>query len=169
MINFTVDLEDDLSKLNDDLSDPVKSLGNKILSRRSSVVIHKTESNNENVEETFDQILKVFFNLKCSKLLTFLIRLMQINRRNIIFQVTSHHDAVMAYYFMDENNQVKVTEIFDVSQAESEAIFNEPHEESRTLSSCCESDLPFITKEGKTLKLKITFAFYKIKISIFFP
>ena len=59
VINFTVDFEDDLQGLNDDLTDPVKSLGNKILSRRSSVVIHKTESNNENVEETFDQILKV--------------------------------------------------------------------------------------------------------------
>lgn len=68
VINFTVDFEDDISHLEEDLSDPVKSLGNKILSRRSSVVIHKSESNNENVEETFDQILKVFFlyNMKYS-------------------------------------------------------------------------------------------------------
>ncbi|KAK6626382.1 hypothetical protein RUM43_006693 [Polyplax serrata] len=127
VINFTVDLEDDLSKLDDELSDPLKSIGNKILSRRSSVIIHKTESNNENVEETFDQILKV----------------------------TSHHDAVMAFYYMDENNQVKVTEIFDVTKAESEAIFHETHGESRPLISCWESDFASIKKEeredGKSL------------------
>ena len=41
--------------------------------------------------------------------------------------MTSHHDAVMAYYFMDENNQVKITEIFDVTKAESEAIFHDHH------------------------------------------
>lgn len=52
VISFTVDLDDELG-------DTVTSLGNKILSRRSSVVIHKSE--NENVEETFDQILKVIF------------------------------------------------------------------------------------------------------------
>ncbi|KAL0273132.1 UNVERIFIED_CONTAM: hypothetical protein PYX00_005879 [Menopon gallinae] len=103
VINFTVDLEDELG-------DSVTSLGNKILSRRSSVVIHKSE--NENVEETFDQILKV----------------------------TSHHDAVLAFYYLDEDNKVKVTEIFDVSKAESEAIFHESQEESEKFKSCCESD-----------------------------
>lgn len=35
-----------------------------------------------------------------------------------ILQVTSHHDAVMAFYYMDENNKVKVTEIFDVTDSQ---------------------------------------------------
>lgn len=36
-----------------------------------------------------------------------------------ILQVTAHHDAVMAYYYMDEDNKVKVTEIFDVTDSDS--------------------------------------------------
>lgn len=31
----------------------------------------------------------------------------------------------MAYYYMDDDNKVKVTEIFDVTKAESEAIFHD--------------------------------------------
>lgn len=33
-----------------------------------------------------------------------------------ILQVTSHHEAIMAYYYLDEN-KVKVTEIFDVTDS----------------------------------------------------
>ncbi|KAL1509177.1 hypothetical protein ABEB36_003953 [Hypothenemus hampei] len=44
-----------------------------------------------------------------------------------ILQVTSDHDAVMAYYYLDENNKVKVTEIFDVTEDES-SILQTPHE-----------------------------------------
>ncbi|KAL1460006.1 hypothetical protein WDU94_011947, partial [Cyamophila willieti] len=32
-----------------------------------------------------------------------------------ILEVTSHHDAVMAFYYTDENNAMNVTEIFDVT------------------------------------------------------
>ncbi|CAH1127889.1 unnamed protein product [Ceutorhynchus assimilis] len=44
-----------------------------------------------------------------------------------ILQVTSHHDAIMAYYYLDENNKVKVTEIFDVTDSES-PMLQTPHE-----------------------------------------
>ncbi|XP_077297192.1 1-acylglycerol-3-phosphate O-acyltransferase Pnpla3-like [Arctopsyche grandis] len=37
-----------------------------------------------------------------------------------ILQVTNHHDAIMAYYYMDENDKVKITEIYDVTNAEIE-------------------------------------------------
>lgn len=33
-----------------------------------------------------------------------------------ILQVTSHHDAVMAFYYMDDDYKVKITEIFDVTE-----------------------------------------------------
>ncbi|XP_037025400.1 1-acylglycerol-3-phosphate O-acyltransferase Pnpla3-like isoform X3 [Bradysia coprophila] len=36
-----------------------------------------------------------------------------------ILTVTSEHDAVYAYYYMDENNKVKVTEIFDMTDSDS--------------------------------------------------
>ncbi|KAK9496840.1 hypothetical protein O3M35_012931 [Rhynocoris fuscipes] len=32
-----------------------------------------------------------------------------------ILQVTAHHEAIMAFYYLDDNNKVKVTEIFDVT------------------------------------------------------
>ncbi|XP_066600427.1 1-acylglycerol-3-phosphate O-acyltransferase Pnpla3-like [Prorops nasuta] len=35
-----------------------------------------------------------------------------------ILQVTADHEALMAYYYMDENNKVQVTEIFDVTNSE---------------------------------------------------
>lgn len=41
-----------------------------------------------------------------------------------ILQVTAHHDALMAFYYMDENNKVKVTEIFDVTEADENAESN---------------------------------------------
>ncbi|CAG0885278.1 unnamed protein product [Darwinula stevensoni] len=39
-----------------------------------------------------------------------------------ILEVTSHQDAVMAYYYLDSKNQVKVKEIFDVTDADTSAI-----------------------------------------------
>ncbi|XP_057658021.1 1-acylglycerol-3-phosphate O-acyltransferase Pnpla3-like isoform X2 [Diorhabda carinulata] len=39
-----------------------------------------------------------------------------------ILQVTSHHDTIMAYYYLDENNKVKVTEIFDVTDSDSPIV-----------------------------------------------
>lgn len=39
-----------------------------------------------------------------------------------ILQVTSHHETIMAYYYLDENNKVKVTEIFDVTDSDSPIV-----------------------------------------------
>ncbi|CAG9836087.1 unnamed protein product [Diabrotica balteata] len=39
-----------------------------------------------------------------------------------ILQVTSQHDTIMAYYYLDENNKVKVTEIFDVTDSDSPIV-----------------------------------------------
>lgn len=39
-----------------------------------------------------------------------------------ILQVTSHHETIMAYYYLDENNKVKVTEIFDVTESDSPLV-----------------------------------------------
>ncbi|XP_018326374.1 1-acylglycerol-3-phosphate O-acyltransferase Pnpla3 isoform X2 [Agrilus planipennis] len=39
-----------------------------------------------------------------------------------ILQVTSQHEAIMTFYYMDENNKVKVTEIFDVTDSDSAAV-----------------------------------------------
>uniref|UniRef100_A0A0A9W8S5 triacylglycerol lipase n=1 Tax=Lygus hesperus TaxID=30085 RepID=A0A0A9W8S5_LYGHE len=44
-----------------------------------------------------------------------------------ILQVTAHHDAIMAYYYMDENNKVRVTEIFDVTDMPVDSITDEYH------------------------------------------
>lgn len=39
-----------------------------------------------------------------------------------ILQITSQQDTIMAYYYLDENNKVKVTEIFDLTDAESSIV-----------------------------------------------
>ncbi|VEN48458.1 unnamed protein product [Callosobruchus maculatus] len=39
-----------------------------------------------------------------------------------ILKVTSQHDTIMAYYYLDENNKVKVTEIFDVTDSDSPIV-----------------------------------------------
>ncbi|KAB0797303.1 hypothetical protein PPYR_08297 [Photinus pyralis] len=39
-----------------------------------------------------------------------------------ILEITSHHEAIMAFYYMDENNKVKVTEIFDVTDSDTVAV-----------------------------------------------
>ncbi|XP_071558415.1 1-acylglycerol-3-phosphate O-acyltransferase Pnpla3 isoform X1 [Temnothorax nylanderi] len=41
-----------------------------------------------------------------------------------ILQATSDQEAVMAYYYMDDNNKVQVTEIFDVTESESHTILS---------------------------------------------
>ncbi|CAK9825101.1 Patatin-like phospholipase domain-containing protein 2 [Anthophora retusa] len=41
-----------------------------------------------------------------------------------ILQVTSDQEAVMAYYYMDDNNKVQVTEIFDVTDSDSHAMLS---------------------------------------------
>lgn len=41
-----------------------------------------------------------------------------------ILQVTTDQEAVMSYYYMDEKNKVQVTEIFDVTDADSCAILS---------------------------------------------
>lgn len=38
----------------------------------------------------------------------------------LCLQVAHTHDAIMAYYYLDENQRVKVTEIFDVSNVQLE-------------------------------------------------
>lgn len=94
---------------------------NKILSRHGSFSVSRAETSNVD-DDTFEHIL----------------------------QVTAQHEAVMAYYYMDENNkvmsflvgsiqiwfsdnntthflkklQVKVTEIFDVTDADSSVLLN---------------------------------------------
>ncbi|GLH05511.1 Patatin-like phospholipase domain-containing protein 2 [Gryllus bimaculatus] len=49
-----------------------------------------------------------------------------------ILQVTSHHEAVMAFYYMDEDNKVKVTEIFDVTDADTSAMLSPEERENNT-------------------------------------
>ncbi|GFG36936.1 hypothetical protein Cfor_12474 [Coptotermes formosanus] len=47
-----------------------------------------------------------------------------------ILQETAHHDTVMAFYYMDENNKVKVTEIVDVTDADSSAMLSPEEREN---------------------------------------
>ncbi|XP_034246089.1 1-acylglycerol-3-phosphate O-acyltransferase Pnpla3 isoform X1 [Thrips palmi] len=68
---------------------------NKILSRHGSFSVSRAETSNVD-DDTFEHIL----------------------------QVTAQHEAIMAYYYMDENNKVKVTEIFDVTDADSSVLLN---------------------------------------------
>ncbi|XP_076302462.1 brummer [Lasioglossum baleicum] len=41
-----------------------------------------------------------------------------------ILQVTTEQEAVMAYYYMDDNNKVQVTEIYDVTDSDSHAMLS---------------------------------------------
>lgn len=41
-----------------------------------------------------------------------------------MLQVTKQHEAIMAYYYLDENNQVKVTEIFDATDPDVGAVLS---------------------------------------------
>lgn len=40
------------------------------------------------------------------------------------YQTTSDQEAVIAYYYMDDNNKVQVTEIFDVTESESHTMLS---------------------------------------------
>lgn len=66
------------------------------LSRQPSVIVNHTDRGAQFEDDTFEHIL----------------------------QETAHHDTVMAFYYMDENNKVKVTEIVDVTDAESSIILS---------------------------------------------
>ncbi|KAI4463341.1 calcium-independent phospholipase a2 ipla2 -related [Holotrichia oblita] len=70
-----------------------RTLANKILSRRSSLTLNAT-SDVSIGEDTFEHIL----------------------------QATQHHEAVWTYYYLDEDNKVKVTEIFDVTDSDSPIV-----------------------------------------------
>ncbi|KRT85813.1 hypothetical protein AMK59_2297, partial [Oryctes borbonicus] len=74
-------------------SETPRAIANKILSRRSSLTFNTT-SDISIGEDTFEHIL----------------------------QATQHHEAVWTYYYLDENNKVKVTEIFDVTESDSPAV-----------------------------------------------
>ncbi|KAI4472420.1 hypothetical protein M0802_016842 [Mischocyttarus mexicanus] len=49
-----------------------------------------------------------------------------------ILQVTTDQEAVIAYYYMDENNKVQVTEIFDVTDTDSHGILSIDEVENNT-------------------------------------
>ncbi|XP_069696120.1 uncharacterized protein bmm isoform X2 [Periplaneta americana] len=77
----------------------------RLLSRRSSFAVSCTDLVSTPVEDdTFEHIL----------------------------QETAHHDTVMAYYYMDENHKVKVTEIVDVTDADTSAILT-PEEQANNI------------------------------------
>uniref|UniRef100_V9I9G5 triacylglycerol lipase n=1 Tax=Apis cerana TaxID=7461 RepID=V9I9G5_APICE len=59
-----------------------------------------------------------------------------------ILQVTSDQEAVMAYYYMDDNNKVQVTEIFDVTDSESHAMLSIEEVENNTKLQFDEWDEP---------------------------
>ncbi|KAG8230280.1 hypothetical protein J437_LFUL009453 [Ladona fulva] len=104
--NFTLNLDE--QEVPRDQNSAVK-FNNKVLEqellRRSSLVPPCVESGVTAVDDdTFDHIL----------------------------QVTSHHDALMAFYYMDENNKVKVTEIFDVTESDSHAMLSPEEQETNT-------------------------------------
>ncbi|CAH1106272.1 unnamed protein product [Psylliodes chrysocephalus] len=58
-----------------------------------------------------------------------------------ILHVTSQHDTIMAYYYLDENNKVKVTEIFDVTDSDS-PIVQTSHERSANKNLEFDDDWP---------------------------
>lgn len=59
----------------------------------------------------------------------------QVDSFEQILEVTRRHDALMAYYYLDENNRMKVTEIFDVTHADTSALL--PAEEQETNQNLC--------------------------------
>ncbi|RXG71437.1 Patanin-like phospholipase domain-containing protein [Armadillidium vulgare] len=56
-----------------------------------------------------------------------------------ILNVTNQHDAVMAYYYMDDNNEMKVTEIFDMTSAEEQQNIETRELDEEALQSHLES------------------------------
>lgn len=58
------------------------------------------------------------------------------------FQVTSDQEAVMVWYYMDEDNKVQVTEIYDVTDTEKHAILSPEEVEANTKLQFDEWDEP---------------------------
>lgn len=46
-----------------------------------------------------------------------------------ILEVIKHHESVMQYYYLDNDNQVKFTEIFDVTDSDSPLVQTEYEQE----------------------------------------
>ncbi|XP_046748068.1 1-acylglycerol-3-phosphate O-acyltransferase Pnpla3 isoform X1 [Diprion similis] len=59
-----------------------------------------------------------------------------------ILQVTSDQEAVMVWYYMDDNNKVQVTEIYDVTDTERQAILSPDEVEANTKLQFDEWDEP---------------------------
>ncbi|XP_012268205.1 patatin-like phospholipase domain-containing protein 2 isoform X3 [Athalia rosae] len=59
-----------------------------------------------------------------------------------ILQVTSDQEAVMVWYYMDDNNKVQVTEIYDVTDTEKHAILSPDEVEANTKLQFDEWDEP---------------------------
>ncbi|XP_055594203.1 1-acylglycerol-3-phosphate O-acyltransferase Pnpla3-like isoform X2 [Uranotaenia lowii] len=70
-----------------------------------------------------------------------------------ILQATSHNDAMYAYYYMDENNKVKVTEIFDMTDDDSPALHT-THE--RDLNQQLDFDSEWETTQPGTMQAELT-------------
>ncbi|XP_075235220.1 brummer [Lycorma delicatula] len=96
--NFTLNLEDS------DIDKSGKLSANKVLSRRSSYVLQHQQQPQSIIKEPETLDDDTFEN---------------------ILQVTSRHEALMAFYYMDDNNKVKVTEIFDITEEEVKKMVND--------------------------------------------
>ncbi|KAB7503372.1 Patatin-like phospholipase domain-containing protein 2, partial [Armadillidium nasatum] len=66
-----------------------------------------------------------------------------------ILNVTNQHDAVMAYYYMDDNNEMKVTEIFDMTSAEEQQNIETRELDEEALQSHLESFKEMMNVEEK--------------------
>lgn len=64
----------------------------------------------------------------------------------------------MAYYYMDEDNKVKVTEIFDVTKAETEAIFHDSRPVARNPGKFWESDFEDLDNKGERSVSTLTYS-----------
>lgn len=88
-LDFTLNLDE--SDLPLDQSPARKFNTQKILQRKPSFTVNRTDTMDD---DTFEHIL----------------------------QVTAQHDTIITYYYLDENNKVKVTEIFDVTDSDSPIV-----------------------------------------------
>lgn len=52
-----------------------------------------------------------------------------------ILQVTAHHETLMNFYYMDENNKMKMTEIFELSETEASTLSESTAEADSNLAS----------------------------------
>nr|AZP54623.1 brummer [Nilaparvata lugens] len=134
--NFTLDLEDS------DLDKSGKISANKLLSRRSSYsqqnqqqqqpqtnTTTTTINNNNNNTTTTNTISSqppTKVNDRC---------IMGDDTFENILQVTRHHEALMAFHYMD-GDKVKVTEIFDVTEEEAKSMLESRELEIEEESTC---------------------------------